>query len=404
MSDIQFVANISNSTSDTIVVGTAGADSIHNEAENVTIQALSGNDTIETFRNKVIVYGGNGNDTIYNNYKESAYSVIDSNYVTISGDSGDDYLCNGYRENNTPSGVYYGTDNASSSDMVNSIIIDNDSISPYSPYRPYRPTDTLNLTLPNSIYSTSSRGNYVMMLGGDGNDTVISNAGNNVTLNGGAGDDSLIGSSSNDKEIFVYNSGNDTIQNYNSNDRLIFDATYTGWTTNDYDLMIYAAEGSVRIQNANYKWVELADVNGNVVAHVHLAGVNEDSIDGRSYDGFEVISGSNIANQIYAGSGGSSLYGGLGGNDELYGNVGYDEFVYCYGDGQDSIFNASAEDAINLNGVNLEQLTTAEITDGGVNLGFADGGALNINGQVGTFILSGQRFGADYQNKSWYAK
>ena len=42
--------------------------------------------------------------------------------------------------------------------------------------------------------------------------------------------------------------------------------------------------------------------------------------------------------------------------------------------------------------------------DGGVNLKFTNGGVLNISGQVGTFILGGQRFGADYQNKSWFAK
>ena len=111
-----------------------------------------------------------------------------------------------------------------------------------------------------------------------------------------------------------------------------------------------------------------------------------------------------MPNQIFASAYGSSLYGGFGANDELYGNVGIDEFVYKYGDGQDNIFNSGVEDVVNLNTMTLDQIWGAQIYDNGVNLIFEDGGALNINGQAGTFILSGQTDGADYQNKLWYAK
>lgn len=246
----------------------------------------------------------------------------------------------------------------------------------------------------------------VTIFGGAGND-FIENDALNVTINGGLGDDSIFfdSDSSHNNVIYASDCGNDSISGFKSDDTLTFAATYTGWTTEANDLIIGAAEGSVRITEAKNKFIPLADGNGNLAVHVFLSAGYEGALDGRSLSTFIVITGSdNISNQIYAGSGGSSLYGNNGGNDDLYGNVGYDEFVYKYGDGQDNIFNAGAEDAVNLNGVSLEQLTGAEITDSGVNLKFNDGGALNISGQVGNFILGGQNFGANYQTKTWYVK
>ncbi|MBQ7197881.1 MAG: hypothetical protein IJS29_01320, partial [Selenomonadaceae bacterium] len=65
--DVQLFADISNSTSDTVVVGTADADSIYNYAKNVTINALEGNDSINSSSSNAIIYGGSGNDSIKNN-------------------------------------------------------------------------------------------------------------------------------------------------------------------------------------------------------------------------------------------------------------------------------------------------------------------------------------------------
>lgn len=130
-------------------------------------------------------------------------------------------------------------------------------------------------------------------------------------------------------------------------------------------------------------------------------------IDGRGYGGaYEVIVGSdNVSNQIYADTAGSSLWGGRGSsNDDLYGNFGIDEYVYSYGNGQDNIFQSGNEDTVNLMNISLDQITTAQILDNGVNLKFTDGGALNISGQVGTFKLGGQSYQANYQNKSWSQK
>lgn len=167
--------------------------------------------------------------------------------------------------------------------------------------------------------------------------------------------------------------------------------------------MINAAEGSIRISEATDKLVSLADGNCNLLAYVYKSGEYEGTIDGRGYGMFEVIVGSdNVSNQIFAGEIGSSLWGGRSNsNDDLYGNIGVDEYVYAYGNGQDNIYQAGGEDTTNLLNISLDQISGAEIFDNGVNLRFPDGGSLNISGQVGNFKLEGQVYHVDYQNKSW---
>ena len=193
------------------------------------------------------------------------------------------------------------------------------------------------------------------------------------------------------------------LYNYQSGEILNFAATYTGWTTDGNDLVINTAEGSVRISEARDKLVSLVDGNGNLLAYVYKSGEYEGVIDDRGDGRFEVIIGSdNISNQIFADETGSSLWGGCGNsNDDLYGNIGADEYVYAYGNGQDNIYQSGDEDIVNLLNISLDQISGAEILDNGVNLQFTDGGSLNISGQVGNFKLEGQVYHADYQNKTW---
>ena len=394
----------------TLMAGTAGDDTLkNNDYGKIKIEGYEGNDYICNYSDSVTINGGDGNDSIHNGYYNAG--VFDSqskfvHYVEIYTGSGDDIV------------LSYGK----------SITIDggsgDDHISNISEYH----TSGNGASYYYAYHSYSSN---ILMIGGEGNDTVDSYGGDNITIDGGAGDDILIGGTYTNKvdsvdvdgvgvielfrtsddfetalDVFVYNSGNDTIQNYQSGEIVSFKATYTGWTNEGNDLILNAAEGSVRINDAKNKLVEVADANGNVLAHVYLANDYEGMIDGRGYGAYEVIVGSdNVNNQIFADTSGSSLWGGRGNsNDELYGNLGVDEYVYSYGNGQDNIFQSGNEDTVNLMNISLDQITNAGITDNGVNLNFADGGALNINGQIGTFIVSGQRYGADYQTKTWYAK
>ena len=406
---------------DTIVNGTDNNDKI--EIANLSSDAW----TART------IYGNGGNDSIYNSSRSN---------LTLDGGLGDDVISNGYYSPTYGSGssYYYGinilidagdgnddiinygdkvTINAGDGDDIIYHYYDNYRYS--TPYNFNYSDDLIDNAMPAtgyifSYYDGSKSTSDLLIEGGAGNDLIqligIADTGY-ATVNCGAGNDTVYSGACNalidggeGQDVFSYSYGKDTIQNYDSGEILIFNAEYSGWTNEGNDLILNAAEGSVRINDAKNKLVEVAGSGGNVVAHVFIADGYEGVIDGREYGNFEVIVGSdNLNNQIFAGVDGSSLWGGNGNaNDELHGNSGYDEFIYSYGNGQDKIFNANNEDAVNLNGINLEQITFAEITDNGVNLQFTDGGALNISGQVGTFVLGGQFYQADYQNKTWSQK
>ena len=84
------MATVENSTNNTIISGTASADSIWNKGDNVTVNANGGNDTIRngfeyssTYDNSyVVINAGDGKDEIWNT----------DSYVTINGGAGDDSL------------------------------------------------------------------------------------------------------------------------------------------------------------------------------------------------------------------------------------------------------------------------------------------------------------------------
>ena len=102
--DIQRFANISNSTSDTIVIGTAYADSIYNEGDHVTISGGAGNDTITNYGYRMFLTGGS-----------ISYYDKGGNYVSINGETGNDVISlSGSPVANTISGgtgddtIYYG--------------------------------------------------------------------------------------------------------------------------------------------------------------------------------------------------------------------------------------------------------------------------------------------------------
>ena len=228
------------------------------------------------------------------------------------------------------------------------------------------------------------------LLAGDGGSSLIGGK-TDDTLQGGVGQDT-----------FIYNSGNDVVTNCDSWEKINFAATYTDWLVDRNNLILNAAEGSVRITRARDKMIEIADGDGKVLAHVCMPST-EGTFDARDLNEFVVAVGAdNLTNQLIAGDGGSSLWGGAGNiSDDMYGGYGQDMFIYKYGDGRDKIFSAGVEDIVNLNAVGLEQIAIAEITDNGVNLTFIDGGSLNISGRVNTFYVSGQVYHADYENKFW---
>lgn len=237
----------------------------------------------------------------------------------------------------------------------------------------------------------ASEGSTNHLISGSGGSSLVGGSGVNI-LEGGAGQDT-----------FIYKANNYTITNYQSGEILKFEATYTSWVTDGNDLVINSAEGSIRIREVTDKLVELAGTDGNVIAHVYKSGAYAGAIDVRGFGAFEVIVGSdNVSNQIFADAAGSSLWGGRGvSNDDLYGNLGIDEYIYSYGNGNDNVFQAGNEDIVNLLNISFEQIVSAEITDNGVNVQFNDGGSLNISGQVENFKVGETIYHSNYQSKLW---
>ena len=127
------------------------------------------------------------------------------------------------------------------------------------------------------------------------------------------------------------------------------------------DLFVTSNAGTLIIRDAGGKLINFAGEDGNVAARF-FAATEEGTIDGRSLNGYEIINGANfLSNEIYAGSGGSRLWGGSYGSDYLHGGAGVDEFIAGVGCGHDNIFGAFTEDRINLAATTLSQIASVNV-------------------------------------------
>jgi len=197
---------------------------------------------------------------------------------------------------------------------------------------------------------------------------------------------------------------------------------FWGFSFDGDTLSMNSSTGTLIIQNCKDKLITIADAAGNTTAYVYspnMGGV----IYGNLFSPLEVVAGSATGSDvIYAGSGGSTMWGGFGAYDDtLTGGIGHDEYVYVDGGGRDIITNYGTEDLIKingtLNGVNMfgtfalnfsdGSLTVADYADkiitvangAGAVLGqafYASGpGTVDGRGLAGTEILVGGAFGSN---------
>lgn len=196
------------------------------------------------------------------------------------------------------------------------------------------------------------------MQGLAGNDILIGGAGDDI-LDGGAGDDVLVGSGSygslttpysslnasdNDTYLFGWDSGHDTILDYDwregNNDTIRFDA---GVTLNDLrfsasayhtDLKIILGDGAATLTVKNwfaynspyYKIERLEFADGTVIDSNYV----ESHLSTDGTEGDDILSGSLNA-EIIRGYGGNDRLISFGGADILDGGAGDDELVGGYG-------------------------------------------------------------------------
>ena len=201
----------------------------------------------------------------------------------------------------------------------------------------------------------------------------------------------------------TYSGGNKSITNYSAGQKINYSTDFTGIDFSGNDFMINSSSGSLTINNARNKVIDIA-VGGNTVAHAYMAS-SSGTIDRSSYSQLEVIiGGNNSANTITAGSGGSSLWGGSGGNDILTGGSGSDTFFYGKNDGTDVINNASSADVVILYDVSLADITSANISGRTISATFNTGSNLQINSSENlsaTFKLADGNFKFNHSLGNW---
>ena len=296
----------------------------------------------------------------------------------------------------------------------------------------------------------SARGEEIYFYGinrvtaGDGSSTLKGSTTGNETLTGGngnaslwsnAGDDVMIGSSGKTKFFFDVNDGRDVIRNFN------FDTDAVDVFANTVTSVTSDASGNVVVQiNGGDDYLTIEDAAGknfrfnDLVANVDrnltyndaatqfvatgvdaTLTVNEsaeiwlDNAHGKFFDGdIAVVDATNSAgdmiltgndrdNTILAGDGDASLWGGNGGNDLLVGGGGRNIFFYNAGNGSDTVTGANDGDIVDLTNITLAQISSADISSGGVTLNFVDGGKLNVEGTAAVdFRINGETYVADF--------
>jgi len=200
-----------------------------------------------------------------------------------------------------------------------------------------------------------------------------------------------------DSQNFTYTGGLDIISGAETGSQITTAKgvlTQTAAATGN-DMFVFTTAGNMIIRDARDKIINFASPSGHVYGRAYMSST-AGTIDGRTMSGYGLIFGANFAdNEIFAGEKGSEIWGGDYGTDTLYGGAGADNFItgtYC---GNDTIYNANAEDTINLSATSLEQIVGSAVNENGVALAFSDGSFLTVAGNVGAkFVLAN---GATYR-------
>ncbi len=309
----EIVTTINNSTSNILISGTDGTDSIINSGSNVTINADAGNDMISLNGGSArIEYGsGDGDDTVY------GYSSADTIFVTDNATfstqrSGSDVI------------AYIGTGSLRLVNAYGKTINITDGTEPA--------INTIHNALDN-----------VKVEGTDEDDYII-NDGEHVTIQAGIGDDSITGSDAYG-EIFMFSSadGNDTISNFGLNDSIrISNGSIQNSLAVDNNLVVTVKgakySGTLTLENIA---ADQISVNGSILTFL---GTGEDIINhksdvtiaGTDYDDYILNDGSRVTVEA------------LGGNDIIENDGSSELFIFSADDGTDTITNFGADDSIKI--------------------------------------------------------
>ncbi len=144
--------------------GTPQNDTINASSDDDTVWGYAGNDFINAFEGSDLVYGGSGSDTVYGGMGNDTL-IGDSGNDALFGGAGNDSLVGGFGNDSLVGGLGYDTiDGGNGDDKI-----------------------TLNLGVGSSVTGSA------LLMGGSGNDTIVS-SGSGFTENtvfGGTGNDTI---------------------------------------------------------------------------------------------------------------------------------------------------------------------------------------------------------------------
>ena len=407
---------ISNSDSNTVLIGTSYGDTIYNSGQYVTINTGDGNDSINSnngaYSNAfVTINAGAGNDTIVGRYGDSSISGGagddkismggDVDRATINGGTGNDivyldgYLdCDGrnviqysygdgfdtvygIKPNDTLkiTGSRYIKETVGSDLKISvgsgAILLKNALDISFTIDGTMTSNDTISNTVINGTSSSDSihaaTGNYVPIYAGDGADTITGNY-YNSKIYGGAGSDSI---SVVDEDFYRWSDSHGLL--------LSKYLRVTNSWEEDLSNTIDGGDGNDTINIIGFAPAYVNGGNGNDrISHSGEAVF----LPGRTIKGGR-------GDDIIYGMGAESLVG------DAQGYKGFDgkgtHYEYSYGDGSDTIFNYHSTDTISIAGnspyttlTNGNNVVVSVIGSGAMTLYNAKDTRLNIEGGTPT--------------------
>ena len=182
--------------------------------------------------------------------------------------------------------------------------------------------------------------------------------------------------------------------------------SFMGANFSGNNFVVNSSSGTLTIKNVTDKIVDLRNSSGGEFIKAYKASAPT-GIDGRGIAGFEIIEGSAAGTDvIFAGDGGSSLWGGSGSDvDALVGGGGTDVFVGGRYQGNDIFFNASSADIVNLNDATLSDIVAAVEADGNIAIAFNTGSAIMIQStdtlSAAINLADGSSWRFNHVTKSW---
>ncbi|MBR0061945.1 MAG: hypothetical protein IJP68_10760, partial [Selenomonadaceae bacterium] len=445
-----YIVNYGDAATTSIITGD-GEDSITNYATNVTIAAGAGNDSVFSNGASSIINLGTGNDFLHNRGNNTSINlgddddtvITDASNVTIRGGAGNDRISLegdakdvvinytagdgndtiwGLTKDNAKlriKGVKYYSTVPSGDDVIvkvgeNTITLKN--------FRD-KPSDIIigasgssGGTGGNNGGSTGGNGGSTGGTSGSNSNSAASggnsaggSSGSNSSSNGSSGNGNRNYSSSRttsvQQNVVTVPSGNQFFSNYQSGQKLYLGSEYTGaFFDNAGDFVAGSATGAICVRNALDKVIDFSDGAGNLIKA--YAARNAGLIDGRNIAGREIINGSKGSDTIYAGDGGSQLWGGEGFvQDILVGGGGSDTFLSGKGHGADLIRNASSADVVYLKDAALSDITATSESNGMISVSFNTGNVINVQSTESMSarfnLTDGSAYRYNHTTKAW---